>query len=96
MSTGAPPDQFGSWEISTSSLTTNPFLAADGQNWGFPTYNWEQMAKDNYKWWRGRLRQMSLYFHALRIDHVIGFFRIWEIPAYLGNSGLLGIKPFLV
>lgn len=62
---GAPPDAF----------------AINGQNWGFPTYNWENMAKDNYAWWRARLNHMSRYFHAYRIDHVLGFFRIWEIPS---------------
>ena len=61
---GAPPDSF----------------AAEGQNWGFPTYNWEMMANDNYKWWRDRLSHMSRYFDAYRIDHILGFFRIWEIP----------------
>jgi 4-alpha-glucanotransferase len=71
--TGAPPDQFAEF----------------GQNWGFPTYNWERMASDNYRWWRGRLRSMQKVFHAYRIDHILGFFRIWEIP---GNavSGLRG------
>lgn len=63
-SAGAPPD----------------FFSADGQNWGFPTYNWEEMAKDNYSWWKARLRLMSRYFDAFRIDHILGFFRIWEIP----------------
>jgi 4-alpha-glucanotransferase len=61
---GAPPDSF----------------SANGQNWGFPTYNWEEMAKDNYSWWKKRLEKMSEYFDAYRIDHVLGFFRIWEIP----------------
>lgn len=70
---GAPPDDY----------------AADGQNWGFPTYNWDEMAKDNYKWWRGRLTHMSQYFDAYRIDHLLGFFRIWQIP-YNAISGLLG------
>ncbi len=70
---GAPPDSF----------------AADGQNWGFPTYNWDAMAQDNYKWWRERLSQMSHYFDAYRIDHILGFFRIWEIP-YESTQGLLG------
>lgn len=70
---GAPPDSF----------------AAEGQNWGFPTYNWEAMAQDNYKWWRERLTQMSRYFDAYRIDHILGFFRIWEIP-YESTQGLLG------
>lgn len=62
---GAPPD----------------FFSQDGQNWGFPTYNWESMACDGYSWWKSRLRVMSRYFDAFRIDHILGFFRIWEIPA---------------
>ena len=62
---GAPPDDF----------------ADQGQNWGFPTYNWEVMAQDGYQWWKNRLMQMSQYFDAFRIDHIVGFFRIWEIPA---------------
>ena len=70
---GAPPDAF----------------AADGQNWGLPTYNWEEMAKDGYAWWKARLRKMSEYFDAFRIDHILGFFRIWEIPMGV-KSGLLG------
>ena len=61
---GAPPDDF----------------ADQGQNWGFPTYNWEVMAQDGYQWWKNRLKHMSLYFDAFRIDHIVGFFRIWEIP----------------
>lgn len=70
---GAPPDAF----------------SADGQNWGFPTYNWEEMAKDGYSWWKARLEKMSEYFDATRIDHILGFFRIWEIPMPL-KSGLEG------
>ncbi|MBC7919638.1 MAG: 4-alpha-glucanotransferase [Ferruginibacter sp.] len=70
---GAPPDDF----------------SATGQNWRFPTYNWERMAEDGYAWWQARLRQMAAYFDAYRIDHILGFFRIWEIP-YEGVDGLLG------
>ena len=70
---GAPPDSF----------------SADGQNWGFPTYNWEEMAKDDYAWWKARLRKMSEYFDAFRIDHILGFFRIWQIPVP-EKSGLAG------
>ena len=73
MSTGAPPDQF----------------SEDGQNWGFPTYDWDKMAEDNYAWWRQRLSQMAQYFHAFRIDHILGFFRIWEIPI-AHSSGMMG------
>ena len=61
---GAPPDDF--------SLT--------GQNWGFPTYNWELMEKDGYQWWKKRFQKLATYFDAYRIDHILGFFRIWEIP----------------
>ncbi len=73
VSAGAPPDMF----------------AADGQNWGFPTYNWDVMSQDGYAWWRRRLQYMSRFFDAYRIDHVLGFFRIWEIP-HTAMSGLSG------
>lgn len=72
-SAGAPPDAF----------------ATDGQNWGFPTYNWEVMAEHGYEWWKNRFRHLAQYFNAYRIDHVLGFFRIWQIPAH-AVSGLLG------
>ncbi len=70
---GAPPDDF----------------AEDGQNWGFPTYNWDEMLRDGCQWWERRFRNMARYFDAYRIDHVLGFFRIWEIPVPV-KSGLLG------
>lgn len=76
---GAPPDAF----------------ATQGQNWGFPTYNWEEMEKDQYAWWRRRLQHMNQYFDAFRIDHVLGFFRIWEIPDQQ-IEGILGyFRPAL-
>jgi 4-alpha-glucanotransferase len=65
MQAGAPPDAF----------------AEKGQNWGFPTYNWVRMEQDGFLWWRRRLRRMARYFDAYRIDHILGFFRIWSIPA---------------
>ena len=70
---GAPPDAF----------------AEDGQNWGFPTYNWDEMLKDGCQWWVRRFCKMAEYFDAYRIDHVLGFFRIWEIPVP-HKSGLYG------
>jgi 4-alpha-glucanotransferase len=73
MQAGAPPDAF----------------ATKGQNWSFPTYNWEKMAEDNYAWWRQRMEHMSNYFDAIRIDHVLGFFRIWSIPMH-SIEGILG------
>jgi len=56
--------------------------AADGQNWGCPVYNWEAMKENKYSWWRNRLLTMSQYYHIYRIDHVVGFFRIWAIQKY--------------
>ncbi|RKW56118.1 MAG: 4-alpha-glucanotransferase, partial [Prevotella sp.] len=70
---GAPPDDF----------------SVNGQNWGFPTYNWDAMIADGCKWWLHRFQNMANYFDAYRIDHVLGFFRIWEIPANAVH-GLLG------
>ena len=61
-----------------------------GQNWGLPTYNWEEMSKDGFAWWKDRFRKMAEYFDAYRIDHVLGFFRIWQIPMDAVH-GLLGI-----
>ena len=70
---GAPPDAF----------------AVKGQNWGFPTYHWEVMKLDGYAWWRSRFEQLSRYFDAYRIDHVLGFFRIWQVP-YDQVEGIMG------
>ena len=73
MQAGAPPDPF----------------AAKGQNWGFPTYNWPRMAADGFAWWKKRFAQMAHYFDAFRIDHILGFFRIWSSPAH-AVEGILG------
>jgi 4-alpha-glucanotransferase len=70
---GAPPDDF----------------SVSGQNWGFPTYNWEEMAQDGFSWWTDRMVKMSEYFDVFRIDHILGFFRIWEIP-WEHVEGLMG------
>lgn len=70
---GAPPDDF----------------SVLGQNWGFPTYNWEEMSKDGFQWWKDRFKKMAEYFDAYRIDHILGFFRIWQIPI-TAEHGLLG------
>jgi 4-alpha-glucanotransferase len=73
MQAGAPPDGF----------------TTAGQNWGFPTYNWEKMEADGYAWWRNRFEQMSYYFDAFRIDHILGFFRIWSVPIH-SVEGIMG------
>ena len=70
---GAPPDDF----------------SVNGQNWGFPTYNWDEMLRDGCAWWVRRFQNMAKFFDAYRIDHVLGFFRIWEIPIE-SVDGLLG------
>lgn len=70
---GAPPDDF----------------SVKGQNWGFPTYRWDVMAADGYRWWKKRFTKMAEYFDAYRIDHILGFFRIWEVPMH-SVEGLLG------
>lgn len=71
--TGAPPDDF----------------ALVGQNWGFPTYNWKKMRENEFAWWKQRFKQMNNYFDAFRIDHILGFFRIWSIPAH-AVQGVMG------
>ncbi|MDR0972951.1 MAG: 4-alpha-glucanotransferase [Prevotellaceae bacterium] len=71
---GAPPDAF----------------SENGQEWGFPVYNWNEMAKDGYSWWVKRLRKMSEYFDAYRIDHILGFFRIWQMPRSKAKRGCHG------
>ena len=76
MQAGAPPDDF----------------AVKGQNWGFPTYNWKRMQQDGFAWWRQRFEQMSNYFDAFRIDHILGFFRIWSIPM----NAIEGIMGYFV
>ncbi|ASW76464.1 4-alpha-glucanotransferase [Chryseobacterium piperi] len=70
---GAPPDQF-------TEL---------GQNWEFPTYNWEAMKEDDYRWWKNRFKALEQYFDAMRIDHILGFFRIWRMPIS-ATQGILG------
>ncbi len=70
---GAPPD----------------FFSEKGQNWGFPTYNWDNILRDNGVWWKNRLVYMAQFFDAYRIDHVLGFFRIWQIP-YGTSDGRMG------
>lgn len=70
---GAPPDMF----------------AELGQNWGFPVYNWEALEQRDYDWWKLRLKQADKFYEAYRIDHVLGFFRIWTVPSSQ-KEGILG------
>jgi len=70
---GAPPDMF----------------CYSGQNWAFPTYKWDNLEKENFAWWRARVNQAAKFYHAYRIDHVLGFFRIWVVPE-TEFTGILG------
>ncbi|MDR0443322.1 MAG: 4-alpha-glucanotransferase [Treponema sp.] len=78
LSAGAPPDMY----------------SPDGQNWGFPIYNWENQEKDNYAWWRKRLAVAGKYYQAYRIDHVLGFFRIWASSHSDYSSSLGRFVPY--
>jgi len=79
LSAGAPPDMY----------------SPDGQNWGFPIYNWDAQEKDNYAWWRNRLSVAAKYYNAYRIDHVLGFFRIWASSHRDYSSALGRFVPYL-
>jgi 4-alpha-glucanotransferase len=61
---GAPPDMF----------------SLHGQNWGFPLYQWNEIESNHYAWWKARLSTASQFYNLYRVDHIIGFFRIWGIP----------------
>lgn len=65
-----------------------------GQNWGFPIYNWDNLKKDDYSWWKNRLIQASKYYQVYRIDHVLGFFRIWATPQRESTAMLGWTQPF--
>lgn len=73
MQAGAPPDMF----------------AIKGQNWELPTYNWDKITETGFDFWKKRFRQMSKYFDTFRIDHILGFFRIWQIPIEQ-EEGIMG------
>lgn len=85
LSSGAPPEKV---------FQADPFTTQWGQNWGFPLYNWFAMSKDNFRWWRRRLQLLRKIFRVLRIDHALGFFRIYAFPwRPERNSEFLGLTP---
>ena len=71
LSSGAPPEKV---------FKSDPFTVQWGQNWGFPLYRWQVMARNNFAWWRKRIRVQRSIFHMLRVDHALGFFRIYSFP----------------
>jgi 4-alpha-glucanotransferase len=74
--TGAPPDLF----------------STKGQRWGYPPYNWDEIFKDNFIYFRQRLKYAQKFYDLFRIDHLVGLFRIWSIPIEtpLGKQGIVG------
>jgi 4-alpha-glucanotransferase len=72
LTAGAPPDMY----------------SKEGQNWQFPLYNWNEMDHQHYEWWQKRLEYAAHFYDIFRLDHIVGFFRIWAIP--LGRTGLDG------
>lgn len=79
LTAGAPPDMF----------------TDKGQNWGLPVYNWDELEKDDYRWWKNRMKAMEKYYDLVRIDHVLGFFRIWTVPAHESTARLGFFDPAL-
>lgn len=61
---GAPPDMY----------------SEEGQYWGFPLYNWQEIEKSDFRWWKERLSYAQNFYHIYRLDHIVGFFKIWAIP----------------
>jgi len=77
LSAGAPPDMF----------------STDGQNWGFPVYDWKSLKENDFGWWRKRLKQAAKFYHAYRIDHVLGFFRLWNVPYHMVSGSMGFFNP---
>lgn len=69
-SAGAPPDAF----------------SETGQNWGFPIYRWDTLGDQNFQWWKERLKYTGQFYHIYRIDHIVGFFRIWSFPSAISGE----------
>jgi 4-alpha-glucanotransferase len=68
---GAPPEHY---------FKDDQFTQKWGQNWGIPLYRWDRMRANNFEWWRERVRTVRSIFHLFRIDHVLGFYRIYAFP----------------
>jgi len=68
---GAPPER---------TFKVDPFTVKWGQNWGIPNYRWDELRRHNFEWWRTRVGNIQKVFHLYRIDHVLGFFRIYSFP----------------
>jgi 4-alpha-glucanotransferase len=68
---GAPPERV---------FQADPFTTKWGQNWGIPLYRWDVHRAEGFAWWRQRVGKVRAIFHLFRIDHILGFFRIYSFP----------------
>lgn len=68
---GAPPE---------TMFKHDRFIQRWGQNWGIPLYQWDLMEQQGYPWWKQRIRKLTEIFHIFRIDHILGFYRIYAFP----------------
>jgi 4-alpha-glucanotransferase len=68
---GSPPEGMGQ---------TDPFFQQWGQNWGIPLYRWDHMHADGYRWWKKRIERLTTFFNIFRLDHILGFYRIYAFP----------------
>ena len=75
---GAPPEK---------AYKDDPFIEKWGQNWGVPLYRWDVLRETGFAWWRQRVRMVREIFHLVRIDHVLGFYRMYGFPWRPGRNG---------
>lgn len=68
---GAPPETLFKHDL---------FIQQWGQNWGIPLYRWDKMQNEDFPWWRQRIAKLTEVFHIFRIDHILGFYRIYAFP----------------
>lgn len=81
---GTPPEPYSA---------DNPFIHEWGQNWGIPLYRWDLMEQNNYAWWRNRIANLTEIFRIFRIDHILGFYRIYGFPWHpRDNQKYLGLN----
>ncbi len=101
LSVGVSRDSVEVWSTpqyfntAASAGTTPDTSYPNGQVWGIPTYNWDALMADGCRWWHNRLEHTAQYFDAIRIDHVLGYFRIWEIPDHAKHAQLGHFSPSL-
>lgn len=75
---GAPPE---------TAFKDDPFAVRWGQNWGIPLYRWEALRAHDFSWWRRRIEKLTAVFQIFRIDHILGFYRIFAFPWGPGRNG---------